>query len=105
MKKATLRTSNKARHAADHGSRPMEMWTRYTVLVEVKRLCPELFEAARKLSESELLSTISPYIDRFCTWCDGKKAHLRFSPWRLMAKLGMDAEAKAWRIAHNGKDW
>lgn len=105
MKKAKLRTSNRARYAADHGSRPMDMWTRYTVLVQVKRQCPELFAAAKQLSESDLLETVSPYVENVYTWADGRKAHLCFSAWRLMAKLGMDADAKAWRIAHNGKDW
>lgn len=105
MKKAMFRTSDKARNAANNGSRPWDMWTRYTVLVQVKRQCPELFGAAKALSDNDLLGTISPCVDRVHTWCDGRKAHYKFCAWRLMAKLGMDAEAKAWRIARNGKDW
>jgi hypothetical protein len=51
MKKILTKTSKDARFAADHGSRPMDMWTRYTVLVQIKRQCPELFDAAKKLTE------------------------------------------------------
>lgn len=99
------KTSKKAQYAADHGSRPLHMWTRYSVLVEVKRQLPELFDAAKNLSERELRACISPYVERFHTWCDGVMAHHRFSPWRLMVTLGMDADAKAWRIAHHGMDY
>jgi hypothetical protein len=103
--KKLLKTSKKARFAADHGSRPLDMWTRYSVLVAVKRQCPELFCAAKRLSDSELMACISPYVAGFHTWCDGVMAHHRLSPWRLMDTLGLDDEAKAWRIAHHGMDY
>lgn len=108
MKKIkTFKTSRNARKAADNGVRPMGMWTKYTVLIEVKRKCPHLFDAAKQLSEAELLGAISPYLtDRDVhTWVDGRKGHLHFSPWRLMEKLGLHAEAKDWRREHNGRDW
>lgn len=102
-----FKTSKNARKAAENGVRPMDMWTKYTVLVEVKRKLPHLFDAAKQLSEDELLGAISPFFtDRDThTWVDDRKSHLHFSPWRLMEKLGLHDDAKNWRREHSGRDW
>lgn len=114
------KTSNRARHLCELGARPLDDWTRYTILREVKRCLPECFEQAKSMPLEVLYNSISPIVEAtthgvYCTQyaysfesvASGcRRNHYRFLPcFFLEACMKRPDLAAQWRRDHKGRQF
>lgn len=89
------------------GARPLEMWSRTAILIQVKRLLPRNdFEIAKRTDTQTLCRSISPIIFSNHEWRDGRiLGHYVFSPYRFYLAIGHDDLAIEYKQRHSGKEY
>ena len=111
------KTSKKAKRLRELGARPLDDWTRYTLLREVKRHLPEYFNQAKLMPLEVLQESISPVVEATAHWvyctryaypfesvASGcRRNHYRFSPCLFLDScLKRPDLAKQWMRDHSG---